>query len=155
MKTFAVISVLFGLALAGCESVGNVTANVRERIAARSAPHTRVFAAPPRATYAAVRAAIDALGYRFLRGGPAQGELDAVSGLSTDNSLRNTRQITIKVRLVAVPEGTEARVTLTEAIEESSTSGAVHGAEGPLRDSPLYEIFFHQVEQALAAPKQG
>ena len=51
-------------------------ASVRERVAARTAPHTHLFAAESRELYAATRSAVDAMGYRFLRGGPAQGEID-------------------------------------------------------------------------------
>jgi hypothetical protein len=155
MKPFALVASGLCLALAGCESVQDVTSSVRERLAARTAPHTHMFAAESRTLYAAARSAIDAMGFSFLRGGPAQGEIDAISGLSSDNSLRTTRQITMKVRLVAVPGGTEARVTLSEVIEDDFNKGAGHGTESPLRDTPLYEVLFRHIEQALAAPPKG
>ena len=154
MKPVALVASVLCLALAGCESVRDATSSVRERIAARTAPHTHVFAAESRALYAATRLALDEMGYRFLRGGPAQGEIDAVSDLSTDNSLRTTRQISMKVRLVAVPEGTEAQVTLTEVVEDDFNKGAGHGTESPLRDTSLCEVLFRHIEKALAAPKK-
>ena len=154
MKPFALAATVLCLALAGCESVRDVTANVRERVAARTAPHTHLFTAESRELYAATRSAIDAMGFRFLRGGPAQGEIDAISGLSSDNALRMTRQLSMKVRLVAVPGGTEARVTLSEIIEDDFNKGAGHATESPLRDTALYEVLFHHIEQALAAPKK-
>jgi len=155
MKPVALVVSVLCLALAGCESVRDATSSVRERIAARTAPHTHVFAAESRALYAATRLALDEMGYRFLHGGPAQGEIDAVSDLSTDNSLRMTRQISMKVRLVAVPDGTEARVTLTEIVEDDFDKGAGRGTESPLRDTPLYEVLFRHIEKALAAPPKG
>ena len=155
MKPFALVASALCLALAGCESVRDATSSVRERIAARTAPRTHLYTAESRIVYAATRSALDEMGYRFLRGGPAQGEIDAVSDLSTDNSLRMTRQISMKIRLVTVPDGTEARVTLTEVVEDDFNKGAGHGTESPLRDTPLYEVLFHHIEKALAAPPKG
>ncbi len=152
MKPFALVASVLCLALAGCESVSDVTSSVREKFAARTAPHTHMFAAESRAVYAATRSAIDAMGFTFQRGGPAQGEIDAISGLSSDNGLRTTRQILMKVRLVTVPDGTEARVTLSEVVEDDFDKGAGRGTESPLRDTPLFEVLFHHIEQALAAP---
>ena len=85
MKSFALVASVLCLALAGCESVRDATSSVRETIAARTAPHTHVYTADSRIVYAATRSALDEMGYRFLRGGPAQGEIDAISGLNTDN----------------------------------------------------------------------
>ena len=155
MKPFALVASVLCLALAGCESVRDAASSVRERIAARTAPHTHVYTAESRVVYAATRSAIDAMGFSFVRGGPAQGEIDAIGGLSSDNSLRMTRQISMKVRLVAVPGGTEARVTLSEVIEDDFNKGAGHGTESPLRDTPLYEVLFRYIEKALAAPPKG
>ena len=155
MKPFALVASALCLALAGCESVRDATSSVRERIAARTAPHTHVYAAESRVVYAATRSAIDTMGFSFVRGGPAQGEIDAISGLNSDNSLRTTRQISMKVRLVAVPEGTEARVTLSEVIEDDFNKGAGHVTESPLRDASLYEVLFRHIEQALPVPQKG
>jgi len=155
MKPFALVASVLCLALAGCESVRDATTGVRERLAARTAPHAHVYAAESRVVYAATRSAIDVMGFSFVRGGPAQGEIDAISGLSSDNSLRMTRQISMKVRLVTVPEGTEVRVTLTEIIEDDFNKGAGHGTESSLRDTPLYDVLFRHIGQALPAPPKG
>ncbi|HTZ19286.1 MAG TPA: hypothetical protein VMC06_00255 [Opitutaceae bacterium] len=155
MKPFALVASALCLALAGCESVRDATSSVRERLAARTAPHTRVFATESRVLYAATRSAITEMGYRFLRGGPAQGEIDAVSDLDTDNSLRTTRQISMKIRLVPVPDGTEVRVVLTEVVEDDFNKGAGRSTESPLHDTPQYEVLFRHIEQALAALPKG
>jgi hypothetical protein len=155
MKPFVLLASVLCLALAGCESVRDATSTVREKFAARTAPHTHLFAAESRAVYAATRSAIDAMGFTFQRGGPAQGEIEAISGLSSDNSLRMTRQVSMRVRLVTVNGGTEAQVTLSEVVEDDFDKGAGHGTESPLRDTPLYEVLFHHIEQALAAPPKG
>jgi len=61
----------------------------------------------------------------------------------------------MKVRLVTVSEGTEVRVTLTEIIEDDFNKGAGHGTESPLRDTPLYDVLFRHIGQALPAPPKG
>lgn len=142
------------LAFTGCETMSDMTESVREKVAARSAPHSRVFSAEQRTAYAAARAATEAMGFRFLRGGPAQGEIDAVSGLSSDNALRSTRQVSMKIRLVTVPGGTDVRVALTEIVEQDSSKSAGRAIESPLRESPLYSVFYRQVEQSLGAPQK-
>ena len=142
--------------LAGCESLSDATGSVREKVAARQQPRTKVFVADPRATYAAARVASDRMGYRFLRGGAAQGELDAVSGLSSGNDLRSARQVSMKVRLhAALDGGTEVSVVLTEIIEADSSQRAGQGTSTPLIDTPQYEVFFRQVQQAIDAAKSG
>lgn len=117
-------------------------------------PRTRVFAAEPPAVYEAARTALDRMEFRVLRGGAAQGRIEAVSGVTTGNSLREARQIAMTVRLRADGEGgTEVAVNLTEILENDSSNAAGTGTETPLRDTPLYEVFFRYTEQALGAAK--
>ena len=139
---------------AGCETLSDATDRVREKLATREEPRTHTYTADSRATYEAVRVAAEQMGYRFLRGGPAQGELDAVNGLVTDDALRGTRQISMKVRLHATLDGsTEVSVTLNEIIEADSRDRAGQGTSAPLRDTPQYDAFFRHVQQALDAAK--
>lgn len=145
---------LFGLlclALAGCESLSEATSSVREKLEAREAGRTKVFAAPARETYEAVRAAVGQMGYRFVRGGAAQGELEAVSGIGLGDRSGSSRQLGLKARLhfSEMAGGTEVNVRLTEVIEADSTNRAGHATETPLRDTPQYEVFFRSVQQAL------
>lgn len=144
---------LAGLALAGCESISDAAGSVRAKFDSRTEARTKTYAAPSRATYAAVRAAADQMGYRFLRGGPAQGEMDAVSGIAPGETNRSSRQVALKVRLHATLDGTgtEVSVRLSEIIEGDSTNRAGLATETPLRDTPQYEVFFRHVQQALDA----
>lgn len=99
------------LGLAGCGTLRDVAMGAREKLTAREAPRTKVFPATQRETYDAVRTAAGRMGYRFLRGGAAQGEFEAVSGLTANDSLRGSRQISMKVRLDgALDGGTEVSV---------------------------------------------
>ena len=142
--------------LAGCASLSDATGHVREKIAAREQPRIQVYAAAPRAAYEAARVAVEQMDFRFLRGGPAQGELDAISGLSTGDSRRSTRQISLKLRLHATLDGgTEASVLLEEINEADSTSHAGFATATPLRDTPLYDTFFRSLQRALEAQKKG
>ncbi|MEO5960467.1 MAG: hypothetical protein ABIZ49_09095 [Opitutaceae bacterium] len=92
------------------------------------------------------------MGYRFVRGGAAQGELEAVNALATEGSMRSARQIAMKVRLHGIDEKTtEVNVRLTEIIEADSPGRTGIATESPLRDTPQYEVFFRSVQEALDA----
>lgn len=144
------------VALAGCESVSDATSAVRERIVARDEAKVRTFAAPPRAAYDAVRTAAADMGYRFVRGGPAQGEFEAVSGVRAGDTHGSARQISMKVKLKPTLDGTgtEVAVRLGEIIEGDSSNRAGQATEAPLRDTPQYEVFFQRVGRALGVPSQ-
>lgn len=155
-RPFALLALLSLAAFAGCESLSDATSSVREKIAAREQPRTHTYKAPQRATYDAARTAIDQMGFRFIRGGAAQGELEAVSGVSSSDTLRSSRQITLKLRLnSSLDGGTEAALLLAEVIESDSSGRAGLGTSAPLRDTPLYEVFFRNVQLALDAPKKS
>jgi hypothetical protein len=156
MKRILAILTLSALAaLCGCDSISKAGSAVREKIALREQPRTHTFKAGQRATYEAARAAVDQMGLRFVHGGPAQGKLEAVSGVSSNDSLRSARQITLKLQLKEVVEGmTEASLVLSEIIESDSRGSAGMGTGAQLNDTPLYEVFFRNVQQALDAPKK-
>ena len=143
---------LIALLLTGCESISDATHTVREKMA-REEPRTKTFSAQPRIVYEAVRSAAAQMGYRFVRGGPAQGEFDAVSAVGQGEANRSSRQVSMKARLHATLDraGTEVTVSFTEIIEADSTNRGGQATEQPLRDTPQYEVFFRRVEQALAA----
>ena len=144
------LMVVLALGLTGCESIQSVKESVQQRWAGPVGKQ-RVFAAPQREAYAAAKSAVEAMGFRFLRGGPAQGEIDAISGIRADDALRSSRQVSLKVRLRGTGEGTEIRLILTEIIESNYNKGPGLGTETALKDTPLYEVFFRQVGQALGA----
>jgi hypothetical protein len=93
------------------------------------------------------------MGYRFVRGGPAQGEFEGVSGLleGGDNN-GNARQTGIKIKLRATLDGTgtDLSVRFTEIIEQDSRSRLGMATETTMRDTPQYEILFRNIQQALA-----
>ena len=152
MKTLPLIAALAAAALlTGCES--SFSDDVRSALGPREAPRSRVFQADQRATYAAVRAAADEMGYKFEHGGPAEGELEALSSINRGDDAGSARQVEMKVHLSPAAEsGTEVEVSLIEVIEEDSANQPGMATQTPLRDTPLYEVFFRNVQTALAAP---
>lgn len=151
LRTVLLAALAFGVS--GCESVADATTAVREKIAERSEPKLRTVTGSPRLVYEAVRAASAQMGYRFIRGGPAQGEFDAVSGIGQTEIGRNPRQLFMKVRLHGTLDGkgTDVSILITEIIEDDPSGRAGQATETPLRDTPQYDVFFRRVENALAA----
>jgi hypothetical protein len=135
------------LALGGCA----VADSVRERVAAESSPHARVFASDPRTTYAAARAALDPMGFTFTRGGPAEGRMEALSAVLPGEAGENARQVSLQAEFHSAEGGTEVRVTLKEIIEDDAARLGMATTTG-LRDTPLYEVFFHAIQANLTAP---
>ncbi|MEO6245096.1 MAG: hypothetical protein ABIQ12_06645 [Opitutaceae bacterium] len=148
---FLVVGVL---ALAGCESLSDATGAVRDRMTARDEAKVQAFAATPRATYDAVRAAATEMGYRFVRGGPAQGEFEGIGSVRAGETHGSARQISMKVKLKATLDGlgTEVAVRLGEIIESDSSNRAGQATETPLRDTPQYEVFFQRIGRVLGTP---
>ena len=143
--------------LAGCDSpVGDT---VQSALSPREAPRTRVFQADGKATYDAAKAAAEELGYHFVKGGPAQGELIEMSDVSNgDEASGSSRQLSLKVTLTpADPSGTSVEASFEEILESSSSTGAAPSlaTETPLKDTPLYEVFFRNLGKALEAPPKG
>jgi hypothetical protein len=153
MKTlFAVVFVGLILALAGCGSVGaNFKKSVSEKIDGPTY-RTKVVMADARAAYEAAEQAVEKLGFHVTGGGPAQGRLEALNGLSANDSLQGARQMALKVKLSPVATGgTEVALLLTEQVQDDFNKGAGGVIETPLRESALYAVFFRLVEQVLAA----
>ena len=155
-RPFVLCAVLSLAVFSGCESLAEATTSVRDRIAAREQPRTHTYKVAQRPTYEAARLAVEQMGFRFIRGGAAQGELEAVSGLASGDKLRSSRQITLKLRLnPTLDGGTEASLLLSEVIESDSRGRAGQGTSAALRDTPLYEVFFRNVQLALDAPRKN
>lgn len=150
MNAWRLSCALLAAGVAGCESLSDATSAVRERIAAREAPKTRVYPAEQRQVYEAVKTAATQMGYRFVRGGPAQGEFEAVSAVGTGESTGSARQLSMKAKLErAIEGGTTVSVKITEILEADSSNRAGLATETPLRDTPQYEVFFRRVGEAL------
>jgi hypothetical protein len=155
MKILPPIALCLAAALAGCES-SDLGDSVRSALGPREAPRTRVFQADQRAAYEAARAAADAMGYHFVRGGPAQGELNELSSISGGDEAGSSRQISMKVRLGPDAEaGTAVTVSFNEILEAASATQEGMATETPMRNTPLYEVFFRNLQNALQAPSKG
>ncbi|HVU32000.1 MAG TPA: hypothetical protein VHE61_01100 [Opitutaceae bacterium] len=142
------------LLLSGCDSLSDATLDMRERFSSHEQePRSKTFSATPRVTYEAVRAAANNMGYRFVRGGPAQGIFEAVNDVSQGDTAGTARQVSMKVRLHATLDetGTEVSVRFSEILESDSSNQMGMATETTMRDTPLYEVFFRNIQQALGA----
>jgi hypothetical protein len=139
------------LLCAGCDSIPD---SVLDRIDGAEPPHVRIFAADQRTTYLGARAAIDQLGFRFVKGGPATGDLEALSVLVPGEAQGSTQQFSLKATFSPTPDGgTEVDVWLKEVIEGDTENRQGFATESPLRDTPLYETFFRAVQQGIGGGK--
>jgi hypothetical protein len=146
----ALMGVVVCLALAGCESARqDITTGVREKFSGPTYER-RVVEGESGVVFEAARARASAMGFRITRAGAAQGVIEGVSGITSDDTLRGSRQRTIKVRLSAANGGgVDVAVLFTEIVEDDFNQGAGLGTEAPLRGHPLYPVFFDGLEQML------
>jgi hypothetical protein len=154
MKHILVAALLIaGFAFSGCDSVEDAASSLHDRFAKRDEPRTKTFSVPPRVAYDAVKAAATNMGYRFTRGGPAQGEFEATSGVASGESAGTAQQLTMKVRLHGTLDGTgtEVSVRFTEILETDSSNRMGMATESTMQDTPLYEVFFRNVQTAIGA----
>ena len=153
MKSRLAIVLLAGccVAFTGCESLSDATDSVRETFAKRNEPRTRSFAGGPRVVFDAVKLAASNMGYRQTRGGPAQGEYEGISAVDIGAAAGTARQVGIKVKLKASldADSTEVSVRFTEILEADSSGRMGMATETTMRDTPLYEVFFRNVQQSL------
>jgi hypothetical protein len=154
MKFLPLAAACAALVLSGCES--GLSDDVRSALGPREAPRSRVFQADQRATYEAARKAVDDMEFRFLKGGPAEGTLEALSAIGGgDEGAASARQISMKVSMQPGPEsGTLVEVSLTEILEADATNQPGMATETPLRDTPLYDVFFKDIQKFLEQPAQ-
>jgi len=153
MKLVCATVLIAAVWVAGCESFSDAAAGVRERIAGRDSARVQTFAAEPRETYEAVRSSAQQMGYRFIRGGAAQGEFEGLSGVASGDRTGTARQLAMKVKLEPSAEGgTQLTVRITEILEADSSNRAGMATETPLRDTPQYDVFLRRVKQALEVP---
>jgi hypothetical protein len=154
MNVKSILVLVVAIAVAGCESFSDATTSVREKMTARESGRSKTFLGEQRAVYDAVRTAATQMGYRFVRGGPAQGEFEAVSAVGTGEQISSARQLAMKVKLErALEGGTAVNIRITEILEADSSNRAGMATETPLRDTPQYEVFFRRVGDALGVSK--
>lgn len=152
----ALFLIAASLLSSGCESLSVAAGSVRERITAREETRERTFAATPRATFDALKIAAAQMGYRQTRGGPAQGEFEAISAVAPGDRHRTSRQVLMKARLSAGLDGrsTILGVSLSEVLEEDSSHRPGLATRTALRDTPQYQVLFQRVSDALGVPAQ-
>jgi hypothetical protein len=150
MKSMILATVCCALLLCGCES--GLSDDVRSALGPREAPKSRIFQADQKATYEAARKAVDEMEFRFQKGGPAEGKLEALSPIGGGDDVGSARQISMKVTMQPGPEsGTEVEVSLTEILVSDATNQQGMATQTPLLDTPLYDVFFKDIQTYLQA----
>lgn len=148
MKPTALAALCLSLVLAGCES--GLSDDVKSALGPREAPKTRVYQADQKAVYEAARKAVDEMEFHFEKGGPAEGTLEALSPIQGGDEPGSARQISMKVTLEPGPEsGTQVEVSLTEILAADATNQPAMATQTPLRDTPLYDVFFKDIQAYL------
>jgi len=151
------LSAAAALAFAGCDDVPDT---LREGLGVSVPPHVRAFAADEKATFAAARAALGPMGFTFEHGGPAERSIEALSHVASGDDPSSARQFRLKATFESSLDGTatEVSVKMTEIDEVDTGRNLSQATEAPLTDTPLYEVFFseiqHQLKEAHAARKQ-
>lgn len=139
-------------AFSGCSTVkdSQIGESVREKF---SGPqyHTYVIHADQRRTYDAAKAALRPMDFRFLNGGPNQGKISAINGISSDNNMRSAYQVSLDVRLNPVVDGTEVAALFSHISEDDSVKRLGTATIDPIRENGIYDNYFAHIEEALAA----
>jgi hypothetical protein len=149
MKRLFSLLLVAMLGTAGCD---NLADSVRSRLEPNGNPHVRVFSADEKTAYAAALAALDQIDFHFTHGGPAEGEMEALSSITHDAD--GSRQVSLAAEFrVANGGGTEVTVRMKEILETDPEAHLGQGTETPLRDTPLYEVFFRNISQELELKK--
>jgi hypothetical protein len=139
------------LVLSGCSSSDTLPmpTGIREKFTGPTYK-TRIIHADQRKTYDAAKAALKQIGFRFLSGGPNQGKLSGIGDVSMSTDMRGSRQVSLDVKLSTVAEGTEVALLFSEIIEDDFNKRAGLGTTTPLRDTPLYQVYFRHIEEGVA-----
>ena len=145
MKALSLVFLCVAMLTAGCESVSS---RVEERFSPM-APHTRVFAASPKAVYAAALQAVKNSGLLLGRKSFGEGRIQGYAPIRSGNATEDARQTTIDIRLFE----TDAAETRVELMVWEHTEGSFPGgvSERALAEHGLYGDYFAALEQVLIA----
>ena len=115
-------------------------------------PKTHEVAAEPHEAYRVALLALKKLGFHYVRGGPAQGELEAINAIANDESIHQSRQVAVTVRFSGRDGGRTMVSALFRQIDENNPRNDVTGlvTEIPLRESNFYEALFAELDRQLA-----
>jgi hypothetical protein len=151
MKLLALSAACCGLLLVGCDS--GLSDDVRSALGPRESPKSRVYQADQKATWAAAKATVEDMDFRIVKGGPNEGTLEALNHVERGDETGSARQISIKVTMQPGPEsGTEVEVAMTEILQADADNPANLATATPLRDTPLYDVFFKGIQARLGPP---
>lgn len=150
--------VVWALFCAGCDDV----VDRMSQPILQSPPQVRVFSGDQRTVFAAAKGALDSMDYKLTHGGPAEGTMEAVSGIMPGDTPNSTKQVSLKAEFRPADNGgTEVTVRMSEIAEQGATGGAGTSGETPgalsavsLGTGPLYDVFFGAIQQNLNSARK-
>lgn len=156
MKPYLALSACAcALLLGACESDDSPVARVEQQVTGDYPTRTRNFPGDLPTVYAAARQAIKQMGYRVTKGGVREAYLDASSRVLPGDDASTWRQFGVHAEFQQSLDGKSTDVVVsmseTDAPNEPGMSSR-SGSETPLRDTPLYEVFFRAIQDALGKP---
>lgn len=139
--------VVIAFSFTACESVSSRVQSRFEKVD----PHTQVFAGTQREVFYATQGVLKGMDFQVSRTGEAQGIVNAFSRIRAGDGPREARQYTLEVRINNFgPTETQVALLVREQIE-GGLSGTVGATDQPLKQHGLYEVFYANLKQALAA----
>jgi hypothetical protein len=135
------------VAFTGCESVRS---KVENRFAS-PVYQSKIVSVDQHKAFEVARAALARMNFTYEGGGPAQGKIRALGPMHPSPSAPGTaRQISADVKLSPGPEsGTMIEILFSEMVEDDFNKRPGLGELTPLRDAPIYEVFFSYVDGEL------
>ncbi len=143
MRTLASFIILSMFLMTGCDSLPT---GVRERFGPVP-PKVREFDGDLRTVYNAAEVAFKRLDFVLTDASGAPTHLEASSPISTSDSMGDSRQLVVTIRLRDAGQGrTEVEALVSLQVENSSLGGV---AARNQREHGFYESFFTTVQQVL------
>lgn len=145
---FAVAALCSALFFTGCEST-QMPSSWREKI---NGPTYRneVFSADRALVFAAAKAAVLDMGFTVSKAGAAQGIIEGYHKVVAGDSLQSATQRLVSVRVSDDPGGTQVEVLFSQVVQDDFSKGPLLGTTTPMRDTPLYEVFYRGIRESLA-----
>lgn len=140
--------------ICGCTSIDAVRTRVKERIVGVPPTVRTVVGSMPQVFQAARRVMVR-FGYKITESGPAEGRLEGLSRVLSNDNFVSSRQRGIKIQLLKLDGGqVEIQLRMAEIIEESTNRSGMPATETPVRDPSIYDAFFDEVNRELTPPAQ-
>ncbi len=152
MRSFIVSLAVFASLFfsVGCRTFENASDKFFAKNAGNDFKKTQVFEASFEKVFAASKVALDTLSFKADRVAAAQGIIDATRRLLPGDSVREARQLTMRIKVDGAAGGASVSVVIREIAEADFNEHAALGTTKSLSESGLYDLYFNAIAQELA-----